>query len=152
MRAQDSEPLRHLSIVALSGTVDRLYMMAVMVAGAAADGMRVDVLLDSWSIVALQRYRGGGAVPVSSDYGSMGQVWFDQAQDTIRGVLELSRVPSWVELVEWARGTGLVRVRASHDMLTLLGLDLQALEPIVDGTTDIERFVEEATDGQLLSV
>lgn len=152
MMPQPSGSLQHLSIVALTGTVDRLYVMAVMAAGAAADGTRVDVLLDSWSIVATQRQLDSRAFPVSLDYGGMGQVWFDEVQDTVRGVFELPTLPSWADLLAWARSTGLVRVRASHDMLTLLGLDLDALAPIVDGTTDIERFVEEASDGQLLSL
>jgi peroxiredoxin family protein len=142
----------HLSILSVAATVDRLYAIAVLSAAASADGLQVDVLLDGGTVLAARRPSTSYLLPVSPDYASAGTVAFDRAEDTLRDLLGVGVLPSWTALLAWAAKNGAVRVRASADMLHLLGLTLAELDGVVEGVDDVGQFLEEAGDGALLVV
>lgn len=141
--------LPRLAILALSGTEDRLYTVAVLTMAAASAGMETDVLLACWALLAAQK---GDAYPVSLDYSGEGEALLEEAKGALYDALGTSTLPDWTELLRQARATGLAHVRAASVLLTMLGVDANELDPLIEGTTDFGAFVEAARDGYLITI
>ena len=121
-----------LSIVLFSGTDDRLHAAATLVAGAAAMGRPVNLLLQFWALEAFRADRIGRAPRLALEA--------DQ---------EASRDPAalpWVDTFRMARELGEVSIRACSGSLDYLHLDVTQLDPMVDGAAGIAAFMADVGD------
>jgi peroxiredoxin family protein len=127
-----------LALVLFSGTDDRLEAAAVLAAGAAAMGRRVDLFIQYW---ALDAFRAGhitedhGLAPEASSDGSH-RMW-------------LRRVGAghqhWSEILRQVKEIGEVRITACALSMDTFGLGRDDLDPMVDGIEGVASFMSRAT-------
>lgn len=126
-----------LSLVLASDASDRLHAAAQFVAGAAAAGVETHVFLVHAGLAAFQR--SAIDVPVPVPVGST-------PHDVLARRLADPDVPSWAEVIREAKEIGDVRVHGCAASMSLLGLELDDLDPMVDDVMPMATFIE-AYDG-----
>ena len=132
----------HLSIIAFSGTVDRLYPVAVLASGAVAMDMRVDIFLTFWGLLAMRREAPGFETLVSQDYGPEGERFLKLGAEV--------GLPTWKALLAQAKELGDVHVKACGMTMDLFGIKLEDLDAMVEDVAGAGEFVDQAKDGTTL--
>ncbi|BDG61639.1 DsrE/DsrF/DrsH-like family protein [Caldinitratiruptor microaerophilus] len=129
-----------LSMIVFSGTVDKLYPVAILASGAVAMGQEVRIFLTFWGLMALKK--GAGAqLQVSKDYEAMGA--------EMARIMQEKKVPSWLDTLRTAKELGDVKVYACGMTMDLFQLKLEDLEDVVDGVAGVGEFIEEARQGEI---
>jgi peroxiredoxin family protein len=131
-----------LSIVLFSGTADKLHAAATLAAGAAAMERPVNVLLQYWALDAFRADR------VEINHGL---AWDATADGVSRPVNGTAAIP-WLETFRMAKELGEVSILACAGSLEVLGIELAALDPLVDDSGGIATFLMAAEDGQVLFI
>ncbi len=129
-----------INLVLFSGTDDKLESAATVIAGAAALGKTVNVLLQFWGLDAFRADQIDRPPRVAGD-----------ALDGARRVLSAGAL-KWAETMRAAKELGDVRIQACSGSLDALGLDAAELDPIVDGPCGIASFLLAAEDGPILFI
>lgn len=131
-----------LSLVLFSGTADKLHAAATLAAGAAAMDRPVNVLLQYWALDAFRSDR------IDGDHG----LAYDSTADgSSRPVAGTASIP-WLETFRMAKELGEVSILACAGSLEVLGLDVTALDPLVDDSGGIATFLVAAEGGQILFI
>jgi peroxiredoxin family protein len=130
-----------LSIVVYSGTVDKLYPVAIMTSGAVAMGMDVDLFLTFYGLETFRKGRPETNRSMDASYPEMGPMFGE--------IMAKKNVPSWYAMLQQAKGMGNVRVHACSMTLDLMGLKKEDLDPIVDDIAGVGEFVSEAKEGEI---
>lgn len=130
-----------LSMVVFSGTVDRLYPVAIMASGAVAMGMDVDVFL---TFYGLDAFRKGGP-----QRNRKMDVNYEEIAPQLTAMMKEKKVPSWYDMLGQAKEMGNVKVHACAMTLDLMGLKQEDLDPIVDDVVGVGQFVSEAKEGEM---
>ena len=131
-----------LSLVLFSGTADKLHAAATLAAGAAAMGRPVNILLQYWALDAFRADRIGSNSTLAWDAG---------APETSRPVNGTSAIP-WLETFRMAKELGEMTILACSGSLEVLGLDVAAMDPIVDATGGIASFLLASEGGQIVFI
>ena len=131
-----------LSLVLFSGTDDKLMAAATLAAGAAAMGETVNVLLMFWALDAFRSDR------VATKHG----LAYDAARPRPTEPVEQVGALPWLETFRQAKEIGEMSVRACSGSLDTLGLDVTALDPIVDSAGGIASFLMAAEGSQILFI
>jgi peroxiredoxin family protein len=131
-----------LSIVLFSGTADKLHAAATLAAGAAAMGRPVNILLQYWALDAFRAER------VDVDHGLAYDSLADGASRPVNGT---AAIP-WLETFRMAKELGEISILACSGSLDVLGLDVTALDPLVDASGGIATFLLSAEEGQVLFI
>ena len=133
-----------LSIALFSGTDDKLSAAALLTAGAAALGRKVDILLQYW---ALDAFRAGR---LAKDHGLAPEAGLEgaQAMDRLR---REGGGQHWGEVLAQAKQLGDVRIHACSLSMDMLGLTGEDLDPMVDDVEGVTAFML-AADGQLVFI
>jgi peroxiredoxin family protein len=131
-----------LSLVLFSGTADKLHAAATIVAGAAALGRPVNVLLQYWALDAFRSDR------IETDRGLASEA---DADGTTRPVAGSAAIP-WLETFRMAKELGEVSITACSGSLEVLGLDVTTLDPLVDTSGGVAAFLIAAEGGQVLFI
>jgi peroxiredoxin family protein len=121
------------SLVLFSGTDDKLSAAAILVAGAAAMGREVHVLVQYWALDAFRADRilkDHGAAPESGDDG--------------RAAMERQGGQHWSETLQQAKQIGDVSIHACSHSMEMLGLVTENLDPLIDGQEGVASFFLEA--------
>lgn len=129
------------SMVVFSGTVDKLYPVAIMASGAVAMGMEVDIFVTFWGLQAFRKGQPTQLVRVSKD--------FEEQAGTMMQILREKKVPSWYDTLRRAKELGNVRVHACAMTMDLFGLTKDDLDPIVDDVVGVGEFVDRAKEGKV---
>ncbi|MEW5933081.1 MAG: DsrE/DsrF/DrsH-like family protein [Bacillota bacterium] len=129
------------SMVVFSGTVDKLYPVAIMASGAVAMGMEVDIFVTFWG---LQAFRKGNP----RELGRVSKDFEDQAGAMMQ-IMQEKNVPSWYDTLLRAKELGNVRVHACAMTMDLFGLTKEDLDPIVDDVVGVGEFVDRAKEGKV---
>ncbi len=132
------------SLVLCSGTDDKLESAAIMAAGAAALGSRVNVLLQFWGLDAFRADR------IDADHGLLQEAG-EAGAAAVRERTPGGRLP-WAETLRQAKELGEVEIQACTNSLDLLGLDAAQLDPLVDGACGIATFLINAEGGPIVFV
>jgi peroxiredoxin family protein len=133
-----------MSLILFSGTDDKLTSASILVAGAAALGKRVDVLLQYWALEAFQADRitkDHGLAPEGGSEGSAA-LWRASERRTYH---------HWSETLRQAKEIGEVRVHACANSMEIFGLEMRDMDPIVDDVAGIAMFLASA-DGQVVFI
>jgi peroxiredoxin family protein len=133
-----------LSIALFSGTDDKLSAAALLTAGAAALGRKVDILLQYW---ALDAFRAGR---LANDHGLAPEAGREGAQALDRLRRE-GGGHHWSEVLTQAKQLGDVRIHACSMSMDMLGLTGDDLDPMVDDVEGVTAFML-AADGQLVFI
>ncbi len=130
-----------MSLVLFSGTVDKLMAASILITGAAAMGMEVEIFLTTWGITAFRKGAYLTNTSVSKDSEEYGP--------TMLEAMKVKHAPSWMDNILAAREIGSVRIEACSMTMELYDLKLSDLEPIVDDVTGVATFIERAKDAKI---
>lgn len=133
-----------LSIALLSGTDDKLNAAALLTAGAAALGRKVDILLQYW---ALDAFRAGN---LTKDHGLAPEAGPDGAT-AVRRLQAEGGGQHWSQVLAQAKQLGEVQVHACSLSMDLFGLTTDDLDPLVDDVEGVTAFML-AADGQVVFI
>jgi peroxiredoxin family protein len=131
-----------LSIVLFSGTSDKLHAAATLAAGAAAMGRPVNVLLQYWALDAFRAER------IEVDHGLAYEAMAPGSSHPVNGTASIP----WLETFRMAKELGDVSILACSGSLDVLGIDITAMDPLVDASGGIATFLMTADDGQVLFI
>jgi peroxiredoxin family protein len=121
-----------LSLVLFSGTDDKLNAAAVLTAGAAAMGRRVNIFLQYW---ALDAFRAGR---VLHDHGLAPEAGDEGAEAYRRHGGQ-----HWSEIFRQAKEIGDVGIHACSLSMEMFGLEVGDLDPLVDDQHGVASFFME---------
>jgi peroxiredoxin family protein len=130
-----------LSMVVFSGTVDRLYPVAIMASGAVAMGMDVDIFVTFYGLEAFRKGQPGKNQKMDLNYAEIAPM--------LAQMMKLKNVPSWYSMLVQAKEMGTVRIHACSMTLDLMGLRKEDMDPIIDDVVGVGEFVSEAKDGEI---
>jgi peroxiredoxin family protein len=131
-----------LNLVLFSGTQDKLHAAATLAVGAVAMDRPVNVLLMYWALDAFRADR------IEKDHG----LAYDAARPRFSEPVEHVGDIEWLETFRQAKALGEVSILACSGSLDVLGLDVSALDPLVDSTGGIATFLLAAEGGQVLFI
>jgi peroxiredoxin family protein len=117
------------SLVLFSGTDDKLNAAAVLVAGAAAMGRKVNIFLQYWALDAFRADRITKDHGVAPEAGSEGLATFQRHGGQ-----------HWSDILRQAKGIGEVRVHACSLSVEMFGITLDELDPLVDDQEGVAGF------------
>ncbi len=130
-----------LSIIVFSGTVDKLYPVAILASGAAALGMDVEIFLTFWGLNAFRKDMVKGNMRISKD--------FEEMAPTVMQVFKEKNVPHWFDMLKQAKEMGNVKVYACAMTYDLFGMKKEDLVDIIDGVVGVGEFLEKAKESQI---
>ena len=132
------------SLVLFSGTDDKLTAASILVAGAAALGRRVDILLQYWALEAFQKDR------IEKDHGLAPEAG-SEGSSALWRASERKNFQHWSETLRQVKGIGEVRIHACAHSMEIFGLDQDGLDPLVDDVSGVASFMASA-DGQVMFI
>ncbi len=118
-----------LSLVLFSGTDDKLNAAAVLTAGAAAMGRKVNVFLQYWALDAFRADR------ITKDHGV--------APEGDADALRQHGGQHWSEILRQAKEIGEVGIHACSLSMEMFGLKVEDLDPLVDDQEGVASFFME---------
>ncbi len=139
--ALDEQPI---NFVVFSGTDDKLQALAVMTAGAAALGKKVNIFLQYWGLDAFSKARIEADHGLAPEAGAEGRAKVD--------ALAAAGQASWAETLRQAKELGEVDIQACSLSMDILGLEESDLDPLVDGLEGVTAFYLNAGDGQIVFI
>jgi peroxiredoxin family protein len=128
------------SMVLFSGTDDKLNAAAVLTAGAAAMGRKVNVFLQYWALDAFRTDR------ITKDHGVAPEAGPDGAE-----LLQRHGGQHWSEILRQAKSIGDVGIHACSLSMEMFGITVDDLDPLVDDQTGVAAFFMEV-DGPVTFV
>ena len=128
------------SMVLFSGTDDKLNAAAVLAAGAAAMGRKVNMFLQYWALDAFRTDR------ITKDHGVAPEAGPDGAQ-----LLQRHGGQHWSEILRQAKSIGDVGIHACSLSMEMFGITVEDLDPLVDDQTGVASFFMEV-DGPVTFV
>ena len=123
-----------MSIVVVSGSLERLQMAAMMASVGAVSGNEVTVFL---SMNALEHFRRGAAAPAAE--GAFGKV------------LAGKKAPGFKQLFQQATELGDARIHPCSMAVDVLGVQSAELEPWLKEPLGLTRFLSDAEGAQVWS-
>jgi peroxiredoxin family protein len=133
-----------VSVVLFSGTDDKLGAATMLVAGAAATGKRVNVLIQDWALDAFRRDAIHKDHGVSAEAGAEGHAILARWQQ--------ENPVHWSDTLRHVKDLGPIRIVACALSMDMFGLVPEDLDPMVDGVEGIASFWAGACDGPVLFV
>ena len=130
-----------LSMVVFSGTVDKLYPVAIMASGAVAMGMDVDIFLTFYGLNALRLGEPQKNQKMDKNYSDIAPM--------LAKLMKEKNMPSWYDMLKQAKEMGGVKVHACAMTLDLMGMKKEHLDPIVDDVVGVGEFVSNAKEGEI---
>jgi len=133
-----------LNLVVFSGTDDKLQAVAVLTAGAAALGRRVNLFLQYWALDSFSNAKIDGDHGLAPEAGDEGRAAVD--------ALAKAGQATWAETLRQAKELGEVDIQACSLSMDLLHLEEADLDPLVDGVEGVTAFYLNAGDGQIVFI
>lgn len=122
-----------LSLVLFSGTDDKLNAAAVLTAGAAAMGRKVNIFLQYWALDAFRADR------IHKDHGLAPEAGPEGAEAYHRHGGQ-----HWSEIFRQAKEIGDVKIHACSLSMEMFGLRVEDLDPLVDDQEGVASFFMDA--------
>jgi len=133
-----------INLVLFSGTDDKLQAAAVMTAGAAALGRRVNLFLQYWALDAFRKDRIAAGRGLSTEAGEAGAA-------LIAAAAKAGQSP-WHETLRQAKELGDVDIQACSLSMDVLKIEEDDLDPLVDGVDGVTAFYINAGDGHIVFI
>ena len=130
-----------MSIVVFSGTVDKLYPVAIMTSGAVAMGTNVELFLTFYGLDAFRKGEPQKNQKMDVNYAELAPM--------LAKLMKEKNVPSWYDMLKQAKEMGNVKVHACAMTLDLMGMKKEHLDPIVDDVVGAAEFVDNAKQGEI---
>ena len=133
-----------LNLVVFSGTDDKLQAVAVLTAGAAALGRKVNLFLQYWALDAFTKAK------IERDHGLAPEAG-DEGRAAVDALAKAGQAP-WAETLRQAKDLGEVDIQACSLSMDLLHLEEEDLDPLVDGVEGVTAFYLNAGEGQIVFI
>jgi peroxiredoxin family protein len=133
-----------INLVLFSGTDDKLQAAAILTAGAAALGKRVNIFLQYWALDAFRKDRIDLDHGLAPEAGAEGRMAVDQ--------LRAAGQASWKETLAQAKELGEVDIQACSLSMDVLRLEESDLDPIVDGVEGVTAFYLNTNEGDIIFI
>ena len=133
-----------LNLVVFSGTDDKLQAVAVLSAGAAALGKKVNLFLQYWALDAFTKAK------IDRDHGLAPEAG-DEGRAAVDALAKAGQAP-WAETLRQAKDLGEVDIQACSLSMDLLHLEEEDLDPLVDGVEGVTAFYLNAGEGQIVFI
>lgn len=130
-----------LAIIVFSGTIDKLYPVAILSSGAAALGIEVEVFLTFWGLNAFRKEMIKENMKISKDFEEFGPM--------LNKIFMEKNVPHWFELIKKAKEMGSVKIFACAMTFDLFGMKKEDLAEIIDGVVGVGEFLERAKEASI---
>lgn len=130
-----------LSIIAFSGTMDKLYPVAILASGAVAMGMDVEIFLTFWGLNAFRRDTLKEQGRISKDFEEMGLLMMN--------IFKEKNLPHWLDILKKAKELGNVKIYACAMTYDLFGMKKEDLSEIVDRVVGVGEFLEKAKESNI---
>ena len=128
------------SIVLASGTVDKLMAGSIIVSGAVANGMDVNVFVAFWALMEMRKN-----APENTKLSVEGK-GMDKQLFTI---MKEKKVPSWKDTLKQAAEIGSVHVYGCAMFADLMGIGKDDLDPMIEDVIGVSQFVDMAKDSKM---
>jgi peroxiredoxin family protein len=132
---------KRMSLVVFSGTADKLTAVATLATGAAAMGMEVELFLTFWGLEAFRTGAKERPPRITAEFEDYGPVMME--------LMQVKRVPHWLDTIRAAREIGNVKVFACSATMELFDIKLDDLEDVVDEVTGVATFIDRAKDAEI---
>ncbi|CCC81081.1 DsrE/DsrF/DrsH-like family protein [Thermoproteus tenax] len=133
------EKKNKLAIIAWSGTIDKLYPVAILSSAAAASGWEVEIFFTFWGLNAIRKDALKAQPKVEQTYSEYAQA--------VGEAIGRAGLPAWHELLSQAKSMGKVTIYACSTTMELFGIrDKSALADFVDEVVGAATFLEKAKD------
>jgi len=132
---------KRMSLVVFSGTADKLTAVATLATGAAAMGMEVELFLTFWGLEAFRTGAKERPPRITAEFEDYGPVMME--------LMQVKRVPHWLDTIRDARDIGNVKVFACSATMELFDIKLDDLEDVVDEVTGVATFIDRAKDADI---
>ncbi|MFB6491342.1 MAG: DsrE/DsrF/DrsH-like family protein [Thermoproteus sp. AZ2] len=137
--AEEVKKKAKLAIIAWSGSVDKLYPVAILSSAAAAGGWEVELFFTFWGLNAIRKEMLNAPPKISSDYAEYGPA--------VAQAMKEMNMPPWHQLLAQAKAMGNVKIYACSTTMQLFGIkDKSALADFVDDVVGAATFLERAKD------
>jgi peroxiredoxin family protein len=133
-----------INFVAFSGTDDKLQALAVMAAGAAALGNKVNIFLQYWALDAFTKAKIDQDHGLAPEAGEAGRAKVD--------ALAAAGQASWAETLRQVKDLGEVDIQACSLSMDVLGIEESDLDPLVDGVEGVTAFYLNAGEGRIVFI
>ena len=133
-----------INLVLFSGTDDKLQAAAILTAGAAALGKRVNIFLQYWALDAFRKDRIDLDHGLAPEAGAEGRIAVDQ--------LRAAGQARWKETLAQAKELGEVDIQACSLSMDVLRLEESDLDPIVDGVEGVTAFYLNTNEGDIIFI
>ena len=133
-----------LNLVVFSGTDDKLQAVAVLTAGAAALGKKVNLFLQYWALDAFTKAK------IERDHGLAPEAGAE-GRAAVDALAKAGQAP-WAETLRQAKDLGEVDIQACSLSMDLLHLEEEDLDPLVDGVEGVTAFYLNAGEGQIVFI
>ena len=133
-----------INLVLFSGTDDKLQAAAILAAGGAALGKRVNIFLQYWALDAFRKDRIDLDHGLAPEAGAEGRAAVDQ--------LRAAGQASWKETLAQAKELGEVDIQACSLSMDVLRLEESDLDPIVDGVEGVTAVYLNTDEGDIVFI
>lgn len=128
-----------LSLVVFSGTVDKLYPVAIMASGAVALGKDVDIFATFYGLEAFRKGQPQKNMKMDANYPEIGPMMMK--------VMMAKKMPSWYDMLRQVKEMGNVKIHACATTYDLMDMKKEDLDPIVDDVIGVTEFLSKASEG-----
>ncbi|MEM3205250.1 MAG: DsrE/DsrF/DrsH-like family protein [Candidatus Micrarchaeaceae archaeon] len=135
------EKKNKFSIIAFSGTADKLIPLGVLAQAAAAMGNEVNIFVTGWALLYFTKK------PVQAPFPTE---FKDFAPKLMEG-MKKTKTPSWVDMIKEAKSMG-AKVYVCSLMAGIMGLDKSMMNDLVDDVVGAAAFLQKAEGGQTIFI
>ena len=128
-----------LSLVVFSGTVDKLYPVAIMASGAVALGQEVEIFVTFYGLEAFRKGEPQKNMKMDVNYPEVGPMMMK--------VMMAKKMPSWYDMLRQVKEMGNVKIHACATTYDLMDMKKEDLDPIVDDVIGVTEFLSRAGEG-----
>jgi peroxiredoxin family protein len=132
------------AIIVVSGTFDKLMAASILTAGAAAMGKEVTVFLSFAGLMAFKRGAQNQPPIMPNEFAGM--------EAMLGQVMQAKQVPHFLENFRAAKEIGNVTVLACSATLEMFDMQLEHLDPIIEGVVGVAHFIKQAEGAQTLFI
>ena len=157
----EEKKAEHVTLVVLSGDMDRVMSAFIIATGAASMGMQVTMFFTFWGLNVIRRQEGNGPAKdwLRRMFGWINKGGADRlplsrfhfwglGTRAMKLVMKQNRMPGVPELMEMAKELG-VRFIACTTTLGLMGITKDTLIDGVDQFAGVSTYLAEAKDSQV---
>lgn len=131
---------KKMAITVFSGAVDRLTGVAVLVGGAAASDIEVDVFLQLWGVYAVRK----DVIEKNMEFSE-----FQELKPQVHEGLTRIKAPSWIDMIREAKKAGTVRIHACSLALQIWNKTKDDLVDAVDDVMGAAEFLDLSTKADI---